>query len=246
MIKPLMLVSTLLIWASPWLQPGHARASTLQAVQDRGELRCGVSDVPDGRFVQTEDGGIVGFHTEVCRALAAAVLGDQAAVLYVPLPASERFTALRGGEVDLVVGSVSITAGRDAEVDFGPVVFHEGAQRYAPVVRQGDDAWRDVVSWVFYALVQAEEWGVTSHNVGAVGGAAQAVQLQRFLGFESDLVSNLGLEPDALRRTVAQVGNYGEVYERHLGPNATLSLERGPNRLWTEGGQLYSPPFSPE
>ena len=240
-----MWVGALLTWAA-WSHVGHAQAGTLQTVQARGELRCGVSDVPDGSLVKPEDGGIVGFHTELCRALAAAVLGTQEAVLYVPLSTSEQFTALQQGEIDILVGSVSVTSGRDATLTFGPVTFHEGAQHYAPVLRQGDDAWRDVVSWVFYALLQAEEWGITSQNVGLVGDAAQAAQLQRFLGFESDLVTDLGLEPHALRRTVEQVGNYGELYDRHLGPGATVSLERGLNRLWTEGGLLYAPPFSPE
>ena len=219
--------------------------STLETVKNRGELRCGVSDVGTGEFSQAEDGGLVGFYSEVCRAVAAAVLGDKERVVYFPLSTSERFTALRRGDVDLLVGRVTETLSRDAEVDFGPVVFHDGAQHYAPVLRQGDTLWRDTVSWTVNALIQAEEWGVTSSNVNSLAEAAQgAPLLRRFLGLEGGLVTQLGLEPDALRRMIAQTGNYGEIYERHLGLNATVSLPRGPNRLWSEGGLLYAPPFS--
>ena len=224
---------------------GAQDSSTLQTVKARGELLCGVSDLSPNTLLKTEDGGLAGFYTGFCRALAVAVLGDDEAVLYIPLSTAERFDALRRGEVDIVVGSLTVTSGREAEVDFGPVVFHEGAQHYAPALREGDDAWRDVVSWVIYALMQAEEWGVTSQNVAEVGGATGNVPtLQRFLGFEAALVENLGLEPTALRRTLEEVGNYGELYERHLGAASSLTLPRGPNRPWTEGGLLYAPPFS--
>ena len=219
--------------------------STLEAVKTRGELRCGVSDGSPGELVQTEDDGLMGFFSETCRAVAAAVLGDKNAVVYLPLSPSGQFTALRRGDVDLLVGRITETVSRDAEVDFGPVVLHNGAQHYAPALRQGDDVWRDTVSWTIHALVQAEEWGVTSQNVGSSADAAAAApQLKRFLDLEGGLATQLGLEPDALRRTLAQTGNYGEIYERHLGPNATLSLPRGQNRLWSEGGLLYAPPFS--
>ena len=252
----------------------QAQTSTLEAVEVRGELRCGVSDVDlnnvdpsdidlgntdlnntdpgdiDSSEIVTEDGGLAGFYTEMCRAVAAAVLGDQERVVYLPLATSERFAALSRGDVDLLVGRVTETVSRDAEVDFAPVVFHDlvengTGQHYAPAVRQGDTAWRDTVSWIVNALIQAEEWGVTSENVDSVADTAQSVpMLARFLGLEGDLTTQLGLRPDALRRAVAQTGNYGEIYDRHLGPDATLSLPRGPNRLWSEGGLLYAPPFS--
>ena len=221
------------------------QGNTLEAVTNRGELRCGVSDQSPGELVKSEDGGLAGFYSEFCRAVAAAVLGDKNAVVYLPLSTSEQFTALRRGDVDLLVGRITETLSRDAEVDFAPVVFHDASQHYAPALRQGDDAWRDTVTWIINALIQAEEWGVTSQNVDELAEAAQgAPQLARFLGLESDLVAQLGLESDALRRAIAQVGNYGEIYDRHLGVNAGLSLPRGPNRLWNEGGLLYAPPFS--
>lgn len=224
---------------------GLAQAQgTLETVQTRGELSCGVSDLVPGTLIKLEDGGLEGFYTEFCRALAAAILGDREAVIYIPLSPVERFRALQGGEVDIVVGRVTMTSSADASFNFGPIVFHEGKQLYAPALRAEDDTWQDVVTWVIHALIQAEEWGLTSANIEAVAKDVDAPALQRFLGLEPAAPSPFGLAPDALYQTVLQVGNYGEIYERHLGPTATLSLPRGPNQLWSEGGRLFAPPFS--
>ena len=220
----------------------HAQG-TLEAVQARGELLCGVGDLSAGNLVRIEDGGLEGFHTEFCRALAAAILGDKNAVIYLPVSTTARFTALEAGEVDILVGSVTFMSSRDERFDFAPVVFHEGKQRYAPVLREGDDDWLDLVTWTIYALIQAEEWGVTSENaLQAAEELGNKGALQRFLGGE--VAAQLGLGRDALRTMLAQVGNYGEIYERHLGPAASLSLERGRNNLWLNGGLMIAPPFS--
>lgn len=217
---------------------------TLEDIQTRGELSCGVSDLVPGTPIKLEDGGLEGFYTEFCRALAAAVLGDKEAVVYIPLAPVERFRALQSGEVDIVVGNVTMTSSADASFNFGPVVFYEGKQPYAPVLRAEDDSWLDIVTWVIHALIQAEEWGLTAANIETVAKSVEAPALQRFLGLEQGAHSTLGLSPDALYRTIRQVGNYGEIYDRHLGPAATLSLPRGPNQLWTEGGRLFAPPVS--
>ena len=217
---------------------------TLDTVRTRGELSCGVSDLMTGTLIKIEDGGLEGFYTEFCRALAAAILGDKEAVVYIPLSPVERFRALQAGEVDIVVGSVTMTSSADASFNFGPIVFHEGKQPHAPAIRAGDDTWQDVVNWVIHALIQAEEWGLTSVNIEAVAGAVDAPALKRFLGLEHEAPSIYSLDTDALYRTILQVGNYGEIYNRHLGPNATLSLPRGANQLWSEGGRLFAPPFS--
>ena len=218
--------------------------STLETVQTRGELSCGVSDLVPGTLIKLEDGGLEGFYTAFCRALAAAILGNHEAVVYIPLSPVERFRTLQSGEVDIVVGSVTVTSSADTSFNFGPIVFHEGKQPHAPVIRAEDDTWQDVVTWVIYALIQAEEWGLTSANIETVANRVEAPALQRFLGLEEAASSPFGLSPDALYQTILQVGNYGEIYDRHLGPNATLSLPRGPNQLWTEGGRLFAPPFS--
>ena len=238
MLKRLLLLSIFLAGTS-------FAADLSDTVKTRGELACGVSNLSPGAAISTEDGGLVGFYTDFCRALAVALFGDKTAVVYYPLSPTQQFLALGAGEVDILVGSLELNGERDAQFAFGPVIFHEGRQHYAPVLRAGDAVWTDTVSWLIYALIQAEEWGLTSKNVDAVAATVDQTALNRFLGLESDMVTQLGLEPDALRRTVRELGNYGEIYDRHLGPGATLALPRGANRLWNEGGLLYAPPFSP-
>ena len=224
-----------------------AHAGTREEVQRRGTLRCGVTDLPAGVEIRHEDFGMLGFHIGICRAVAAAVLGDADAVDYLPLTAQNRFLALRQGEVDLLVGSNTVTSSRDSRLglNFGPIVFFDGAQGFAPAVRHGDDEWLDTVTWIVYALIQAEEWGIGSEDVGLIGGQTSLPgPLERFFGFESSLTDSLGLPRDALRRVIEQVGNYGELYRRHLGEDAAAPIPRGPNRLWFDGGRLISPPFS--
>ena len=227
---------------------GWALADTRAEVLERGTVSCGVSELSPGRLVQLEDGGLVGFHAGFCQALAAALFGDADAVVYIPLSTRDRFLALRQSEVDLLVGNNTITLSRDvgSGLDFGPVVFIDGRDRFAPMVREGDDAWLDTVSWVVYALIQAEEWGVTSAVAAGITVDQAPPALDRFLGFEQGLAGQFGLAPDALRTAIIQVGNYGELYDRHLGPGRTVSLERGANRSFLEGGQLFVPPFEGE
>lgn len=225
-----------------------ALADTRAEVLERGAVACGVSDLEPGRLVQLEDGGPVGFHAGFCQALAAALLGDAGAVIYIPLGTRDRFSALRLGEVDLLVGNNTITLGRDvgSGLDFGPVTFIDGRDRFAPMVREGDDAWLDTVSWVVHALIQAEEWGVTSAVAANITPEQSPPALARFLGFEEGIAEQFDLAPDALRRAIVQVGNYGELYDRHLGPGRTVFLERGANRSFVDGGQLFVPPFGME
>lgn len=108
-----------------------------------------------------------------------------------------------------------------------------------PAVRHGDDQWFDIIKWVAFGLIQAEEHGITSKNVDTFMDN-QAPTIRRFLGLEGDFGTMLGLSNDFMVRVVRQVGNYAEIFERHLSP---LNLQRGVNRLWTAGGLLYSPPF---
>ena len=111
----------------------------------------------------------------------------------------------------------------------------------ASVMRAGDDQWRDVVSWVFYATMQAEELGITQANVAERARDADP-GVRRFLGEEPGVTDGLGLDPRWAAHVIAKVGNYGEIYDRNLGPSA-LALPRGLNVPWTQGGLLYSPPF---
>ncbi len=111
-----------------------------------------------------------------------------------------------------------------------------------PVVSHGDDRWLDVVKWTLYAMIEAEELGVTSANVDQMRDTSSNPAVKRLLGTEGDTGKSLGLPGDWAYNIVKQVGNYGESYERYVGPNTSLMLERGLNALWTDGGLQYPMP----
>ena len=111
-----------------------------------------------------------------------------------------------------------------------------------PAVPFGDNQWFNIVKWVVYATIQAEEVGVDSTNVAQMASSDDVI-IQRLLGAEGALGAKLGLENDWAVDVITAVGNYGEIYNRHLGPETAFNLPRGPNELWTNGGLLYSPPI---
>lgn len=113
----------------------------------------------------------------------------------------------------------------------------------APVVRSSDTAWLTLVRWVLFALIAAEENGITRDNARALGESARAAGVRRALGADAELGKALGTDPDWALRAVQSVGNYGEMFERNLGGQSWLKLERGLNRLWTQGGLMYAPPM---
>ena len=111
-----------------------------------------------------------------------------------------------------------------------------------PSVLQGDVQWADAVRWIVFATIQAEEYGITSENLGEFE-ASDVPDIRRFLGAEGELGQGLGLANDFAARVIRHVGNYGEIYNRNLGPDTPFNLPRGQNALYTDGGLLYSPPF---
>lgn len=113
-----------------------------------------------------------------------------------------------------------------------------------PAVRQGDDQWFDIVSWTLYALVQAEEFGITQANVDELKNSTNP-DIKRFLGTEADtkIGTDLGLTNDWAYNIIKGVGNYGEVFERNIGKDTPLKIERGLNALWSKGGLQYAPPI---
>jgi len=115
-------------------------------------------------------------------------------------------------------------------------------QPTGPAVRQGDDEWFSVVRWTLYALIAAEQLGITAANVDSAKSATNA-EVRRFLGIDMDLGTRLGLSADWTQRIVRQVGNYGELFERHLGRKSPLRLERRLNNLSSNGGLHYAPSF---
>jgi general L-amino acid transport system substrate-binding protein len=110
-----------------------------------------------------------------------------------------------------------------------------------PAVRQGDDQWFNLVKWTLYALINAEELGVKSATIDDALNSANP-DIRRLLGNEGEFGLQLGLDKDWAARAVRAVGNYGEIYERNVGTQSRLSIPRGLNALWTQGGIQYAPP----
>ena len=111
-----------------------------------------------------------------------------------------------------------------------------------PAVRQGDDRWFNLVKWTLYALINAEELGVNSATIDEALTSPNP-NIRRLVGAEGDFGPQLGLEKDWAVRAVRAVGNYGEIYERNVGTQSRLSIPRGLNALWTQGGIQYAPPL---
>ncbi|MEL6977768.1 MAG: amino acid ABC transporter substrate-binding protein [Pseudomonadota bacterium] len=319
----------------------QATAATLDDVKSKGFVQCGVSQgVPGFSNPPADENDWTGFDIDICRGVAAAVLGDANAVKFTPLSAKERFTALTSGEIDILSRNTTWTMGRDTTlgVNFAGVNYYDGqgmlvptaldvksamdldgasictntgtttelnitdffkangmsfelvafekadevvaaydagrcdvyttdrsalaAQRLkltdpaahmllpeiiskeplGPVVRQGDDQWFNIVKWTLFAMVNAEELGVTSANAEEMKGSEKP-EIGRLLGVTSTFGETLGVENDWAAKIIMQVGNYGEVFDKHIGPDTAVGLERGVNALWTDGGLQYAPPI---
>ena len=137
----------------------------------------------------------------------------------------------------------------------GLVIFEDAFSKepLGPVVLDGDDEWADAVNWAIIAAIQAEEFGITADNIEEQQ-ASENLDILRFLGQPipdpedeeaepAPFDPGLGLDPDFAVNVITQVGNYGEIYERTVGPATALGLDRGVNAQWTDGGLLYAPPY---
>jgi general L-amino acid transport system substrate-binding protein len=111
-----------------------------------------------------------------------------------------------------------------------------------PVVRHGDDQWFDIVKWVLFAMINAEELGITQKNVDDMMKSSNPA-IKRFVGTEGNYGEQLGLTKDWAVRIVKAVGNYGEAFERNVGKGSPLKIDRGLNKLWNQGGIQYAPPI---
>jgi general L-amino acid transport system substrate-binding protein len=156
--------------------------------------------------------------------------------------------ALQAGRCDGYVNDVGTDAvlalqlkGSGEDYIILPEVISKNPQ--GPFTRQGDEQFYNIVKFSFYAMVTAEEFGLTSANVDQMRDTATDPRVRKFLGLENDLGPMLGLDKDCFYQIVKQVGNYGESYEKNLGTGSPLKLSRGLNALWTNGGLIYSPPF---
>jgi general L-amino acid transport system substrate-binding protein len=320
---------------------GAAFAGTLDDVKARGELICGSSTGLAGFGAPDASGNWAGFDVDLCRAVAAAVLGDATKVKFVATTGETRFTSLASGEVDLLVRNSTWTFSRDNDLklDFVAVNYYDGqgfmvkkdlgvssakeldgatvciqtgtttelnladffkqnninyspvtvaddseAQRQyeagacdafttdasglastraamadpsahvilpeiiskeplGPVVRHGDNNWGDIVRWSYFAMLIAEEKGITKANVDEVMASTNDEEIKRLLGVEGDKGAMMGLSSDWAYNIIKSVGNYGEVFEANIGTSTPIGLARGLNALWTQGGLQYAPPL---
>ena len=316
-------------------------SKTLEDVQAKGHVQCGVSQGLPGFSNPDSAGNWTGIDVDVCRAVAAAIFGDADKVKYSPLSAKERFTALQSGEIDVLSRNTTWTLTRDSALgldfagvnyydgqgfmvpknmgiksamelggasvcvnigtttelnmadffranglSYSPVVFEKAdevvaaydsgrcdvyttdrsglaAQRLklkdptahmvlpetiskeplGPVVRHGDNKWGDVVRWSLYAMLAAEEAGLTSKNVDSMRSSTTNPGIKRLLGTEGELGASIGLPNDWSYNIIKHVGNYAESYNRHIGPDTAIGLSRGVNALWTDGGLQYPMPL---
>ena len=313
---------------------------TLDAIKQRGQLICGTNPSLPGFAAADSQGNWTGLDVDVCKAIAASILGDASKVKWVPLNASQRFAVLQAGEIDILSRNTTWTLTRDASLglEFTGVTYYDGqgfmvpkklkvtsakqlkgatvcvqsgttteknltdfskaanlnlkpvvfdtqeatnkayfagrCQAYTtdasglasvrnkeatnpddhlilpeliskeplgPSVRRGDDEFFAIVKWVTFALIEAEEYGITQANVDQMKSSTDPV-VQRILGTSEDTGKLLGLDKDWAYRAIKAVGNYGEIFERNVGPKSALKLPRGANNLWNKGGFMYAPP----
>jgi len=220
------------------------KSKVLKKVLKRGFLRCGIApdNSPPFRYLN-EEGQFEGFDIDFCKALAVAIFDDDTQVEYViPADWPDRFTHVRNGDADVGFSIASFTASRDSDldVDFPVMYFYDNFGGYtdalSPVVAHGDQQWSDIVRWVVYGMIVAEELGVDSENVLAMLNS-QDPRVRSLLGLQDDIGEKLGLQNDFMVNVIHSAGNYEEVYETYFGPRPEGSLDL----LWSEGCLLYAP-----
>jgi general L-amino acid transport system substrate-binding protein len=137
------------------------------------------------------------------------------------------------------------TRNKVAKVPADHVILPEliSKEPLGPMVRRGDDEWFAIVKWVIYGLLESEEYGITQANVDSLKGTSTDPVVKRILGTSEDTGKLLGLDKDWMARAVKATGNYGEIFERNVGPKSALGLPRGVNNLWNKGGLMYAYPI---
>ncbi|WP_136484082.1 amino acid ABC transporter substrate-binding protein [Vibrio sp. H11] len=159
----------------------------------------------------------------------------------------ELYAAYQKGRCDALTNDVTGLAARrtlfknpDEHMILPEVISKEPL---GPYVKQGENEWRDIVTMVGNALIEAEELNVTQANAAKLAKTTNKPGIKRLLGTEGSLGTDLGLSQDWALKAIEATGNYGEIFARHVGQNSQLKFERGANALYTEGGLMYAPPF---
>ena len=168
---------------------------------------------------------------------------------YVPVTfdtADESIKSLEAGRCDVLTtdksGLASLRLKLASPSDYVILPEQISKEPLGPVVRRGDDSWFSIVRWTLFALLNAEEAGLNSKNVLAQAKDTKNPDVARLLGVDGSYGKDLGLPTDWVVKVVSQVGNYGEVFERNVGKESPLGIDRGLNALWNNGGIQYAPP----
>jgi general L-amino acid transport system substrate-binding protein len=175
---------------------------------------------------------------------------SQAGIAYTPqvfAEADATWQAFVGGRCDAFTtdksGLVAYQGSSEDPAAYAILAETLSKEPLAPLSPQSDPQFADIIRWTVYGLIQAEEYGITSANVGEFL-TSEVPEIQRFLGQGENAIGSLyGIANDFMVTVITQVGNYGEIYDRNLGPDTPFNLPRGLNALWTDGGLMYSPPF---
>ena len=161
---------------------------------------------------------------------------------------ADAIKAFLAGQCKAFTSDSSILASERLTAPGGPgeyMILPERISRepVGPVVRRGDEEWLRLVKWVLFALIEAEDQGITRENAASVKKTTENPSVRRLLGSEGGFGKALGTDNDWALRAIQAAGNYGEIFERNLGRNSALRIDRGENRLSTKGGLLWAPPF---
>ena len=143
-------------------------------------------------------------------------------------------------DASALAGSVTTQAQNPADYTVLPQTISK--EPLGPFTRNGDEVWTDIVAWLHYGLIEAEELGVTAANADEMA-KSNVPAIQRLLGSAGDLGSRLGLDNKWMLRAIKSVGNYAEIFERNVGKASPLKLDRGLNATWNKGGLMYALPF---
>jgi general L-amino acid transport system substrate-binding protein len=195
------------------------------------------------------DGATIGVQSGTTGELNIADFFRKSGKTFTPITIEETaefVKALDTGRVDALTQDATDLAGKRTQLknpdDYVLLTERLSKEPLAPAVRAGDDQWLEIVNWTVYATIQAEEFGITSANVDQFLESKDPA-IQRFLGTDPSLGEAIGLDPKFAYNIIKTVGNYGEIFQRHVGKGTPLNFDRGLNALWTNGGLLYSPPF---
>lgn len=147
---------------------------------------------------------------------------------------------LTGDGTDLAIMRMHAPGGPDTYTVL-PGKLHK--EPLGPAVRRGDEEWHTLVKWVLFALIEAEELGITQKNAGAMRDSSKSPYIQELMGRAGNMGGLLGVDRDWVVRIILATGNYGEIFDRNLGAKSPLKIDRSYNRLWKDGGLLIAPPF---